>query len=192
MTAHNTASSEIAGGHRPPLQQLFCWLFLLVQLQRHRIDAVSQAGRPGSIRKHMPEVCSAFTAHDFSPAHAVGVVCFGFDILFGDWLVKAGPAGSGLIFGIGVEQLVAACGALIYAGLFGLVILAREWTFRPFHSAHLKLLGRQLLFPFLVGLLNFVFHLAIVLQSVERRLPVGGRCSPNTHGVIRPPGLKWQ
>lgn len=134
----------------------------------------------------MSQVCSAFAAHDFSPAHAVGVVFFGLDILIADWLVEAGPARSGIIFRIGIEQFVSASDALVHAGLSCLVVLACKWTFCSFHSANLVLLGSKFFFPFLVGLLNFVFHVAIVLQSVDRRLPVGGRCSPNACGAHMP------
>src|SRR5262245_30869170 len=108
----------------------------------------------------MAEVGSTSAAHDLGATHAIAVVFIRVDIFFGDGFVKAWPARSGIIFCIRIEQLVTACGALIYAWIFCLVILACEWTLRSFHAANLILLRSKLLFPLLVGFLNFVFHVS--------------------------------
>jgi hypothetical protein len=45
---------------------------LLFQLQRRRINAISQTGRFRAIRKYVAQVCTALIANDFSALHAVG------------------------------------------------------------------------------------------------------------------------
>jgi hypothetical protein len=110
----------------------------------------------------MPQMRPALAAHDFNAVHAVAHVFFGLDGFLVDRFKKARPTGSRFVLSIRIEQLVAACGTFVDAGLFRFVVLAREGRLRAFHSAHLVLLGRKLLLPLFLGLFNFFFHAAIV------------------------------
>jgi len=157
--------------------------FFRIQLQRHRIDTVAKACWTRPVREQMTQVGAAMAAHDFRTAHSVGGVFLGFDVLLADGCIKARPAGAGFKLRIRIEQLVAAGSAFVCAGIFGLVVLACEWRLCPLHSTDLILLGREFLFPVFFGFLNFLFHLAIVLQPVDRRLPVSGGHSPKDDGA---------
>ena len=128
----------------------------------------------------MAEVRAAVTAHDFSAMHAVARIILRGDVLLVDGFVETGPAGTGIKFCIRIEQLVAACGTFVHAGLFALVVLACEGAFRAFQSANLILLGCQFLLPLFFRFFDFRFHEAIVLQSMTRRLPV--RCGHSPKG----------
>jgi hypothetical protein len=122
----------------------------------------------------MAKVGAAVAAHDLRPAHTVSRIVFGGNVLLADGLVETGPTGARIKFRIRVEKLVAAGRAFVNTRLFCLVIFAREGPFRALHPANLILFWSQILFPLFFRFLNFWLHEAIVLQSVNRRLPV--RC----------------
>jgi len=128
----------------------------------------------------MSKVCAALAANDFSPGHAIACVFFSLDLFVINGFVEARPTGTGIILCVRIEQFIPTCCAFVYTRVFCLVVLSGKRTLRSFHSADLVLLGREYFFPLLVGFLNFVFHEAIVLQSVERRLPV--RCGDSPKG----------
>ena len=161
-----------------------CGSSLLIQLQGDRIDAVAQAGRTGPIGKYMSEVSAALAANDLSPGHAIACVFFSLDAFVINWCIEAGPTGTGIILRIRIEQFISTCCAFVYTRVFCLIVLAGKRPLRSFHSADFVLLGREYVFPLLVGFLNFVLHGPIVLQSVERRrLPVGGGDSPKRNSA---------
>ena len=156
---------------------------LLIQLQRDGIDAVTQAGRTRPVGKYVPKVSAALAADDLRSGHSVACVFFSLDTFVLDGFIEARPARAGIIFCIRIEQFIPTCCTLVYARVFCLVVFAGKRTLRSFHSADFVLLGSEYFFPFLVGFFDFVLHQAIVLQSFERRLPVGGGGSPKGHGA---------
>jgi len=139
----------------------------------------------------MSKVSAALAANDLSPGHAVARVFFRLDVSCVNWFVKARPAGTGIIFCIRIEQFIPTRCAFVYARVFCLVILSGKRTLRSFHAADLVLLRREYFFPLLVGFLNFVLHAPIVLQSIERRLPVGGGGSPNGPSTAKAGRLQY-
>src|SRR5207249_623095 len=78
-------------------------LFRLIELERRRVDAVTQMGRRRSVGKYMPQMSIAFTAHSFGPAHEKAVVLFGIDVFFGYWRPETWPTGAGVKLGVGAE-----------------------------------------------------------------------------------------
>jgi hypothetical protein len=131
----------------------------------------------------MSKVGAALAANDLSPGHAIACVFFSLDSFVIDGFVEAGPTGTGIVLRIRVEQFIPTCCAFVYTRVFCLIVLAGKRSLRSFHSADFVLLGREYFFPLLVGFLNFVLHRPIVLQSVERRLPVGGGGSPKRNSA---------
>src|SRR5262245_61582234 len=98
----------------------------------------------------MSEMSAALAADNFGSTHSVAAVFLCFDIFFVDWLVKARPSGSRLVFCGRVEQFITAGYAFVYARFFCFVVFASKGTLRAFHSADLVLLGRELFFPFFI------------------------------------------
>src|SRR5882762_1339464 len=107
------------GGAPSVLEYLF-----RLELQRSRIDAVAQAGRPGPVRENMAEMAAAFGAEHLGADHAVAQIVLFVDMALGGRLGKARPAAAGIEFGIGLEQHIAAAGADVSAGAVVVLIFA--------------------------------------------------------------------
>src|SRR5438045_3209120 len=71
-------------------------LLFRLQLQRRRVHAIAHPRRLGAVGKDVAQVRIAAGATDFGAAHAVGAVGMLFYGAFGNWLVKARPAGAGI------------------------------------------------------------------------------------------------
>src|SRR5690606_13274181 len=84
---------------------------------------------------------------------AVGLLA---DRLFLHRLVEARPARTRLELRLALEELLPARGADIGAVALVLPVLAGEGRLRPVLAQHLVLLGRELLPPLLVGLLDLL------------------------------------
>src|SRR5690606_22439828 len=126
------------------------------ELERSGIDAVAQAGRLRSVREHMPQVGVAAGAKRLDPAHAVAGVQRLVDAVLGQRLVKARPAATGFIFGVGTEQRRAAGHTAIDALGIVVVILAGERRLGAFFPHDAILLRRQLAPPFFLGLADLL------------------------------------
>src|SRR5688572_13976566 len=131
---------------------------LRFQLQRNRVDAVSQPRRPRTIRKDVTQMRAAGVAHDFGAAHAVGAVGLFLDLVFVCRLVKTRPSAAGVKFRLRVEEFGAAAHAGVHAFLLRLVVLAGERALGTLFAGDGVLLRRQFLLPLLVGLHDFLFH----------------------------------
>ena len=77
-------------------------LVLRRELERFGIDAKAQARRPRAVVENVAQVAVAAAAQNLC-AHAIAVSLLS-DVLVGDGLEKARPAGAGIEFGIGSEQ----------------------------------------------------------------------------------------
>ena len=73
-------------------------LFLLVQVQRSGINAITQAGGCRSVLKDMTQMGVAIGAHDLDAHHAVSSVGFSLDVLSDTRSDEAGPAATGVEF----------------------------------------------------------------------------------------------
>jgi hypothetical protein len=98
----------------------------------------------------------------------------------GQGVKEAGPARAAVEFGVGFEQFMAAAGAFVNAGLIDLIQGARARAFGAVLAQHVELLGAQLGFPLIVGLLDRKLvcgcHGSTTMKrhlTVTRLLPVG-------------------
>jgi hypothetical protein len=94
-------------------------------------------------------------ATDFSAAHEEGPVGMLADRAFLDRSPEARPAGTGIELGIGREQRLAAADAGIHARALLVPIGAGEGALRAVLTRNMKLLRRELLAPFGLGLGDF-------------------------------------
>src|SRR5690606_35899907 len=109
-------------------------LLLGLELQRSRIDAVTQSGRFRAIRKDVPQVGIAARAQSFGPAHAVAGIQRLFDAVIGQRLVEAWPATAGLVLGVRTEQRRSAGHAAVNALGMIVVVLAGKRRLGAFLS----------------------------------------------------------
>src|SRR5689334_17875966 len=97
-----------------------------LQLQRRRVDAIAQAGRPRSVGEDMAEMAGAFRAQHLGADHAVGMVLLLVDMAIDGGRSEARPAATGIELGVGLEQCLAAAGADIGAGPSLVLVFAGE------------------------------------------------------------------
>src|SRR5438445_2635992 len=100
----------------------------------------------------------AAAAVHFRAPHEPGVIGVEGDIVFGNRLPKAGPAGAGIKLRFGIEQWLTTADTLIHAIFLRVPVRSREGPLGSFLPRDLNLLRRQLLTPFLVRLLNVFGH----------------------------------
>src|ERR1700693_4766057 len=100
----------------------------------------------------------ALGAHDFGADHTVAAIDFFGDAALGEGFGKAGPAASGVEFGIGFEERLAAACASIDAGSGGGLVLAAEWRLGGFLARNRELNRGKLFSPFVFGLVYFLSH----------------------------------
>jgi hypothetical protein len=62
--------------------------------ERLRVDTVAKPGRPWAVSKYVAEVTIAASAQDLRAPHAIADVRVFDDVLFGDGLKEAWPAGA--------------------------------------------------------------------------------------------------
>src|SRR4051812_26917874 len=108
----------------------------------------------GAVREDVSEVAAAFGAEHLGahhPVRRVGLLVHG---LLARRRRERGPAAAGVVLRVGFEELCAAAGAAVRAVFEGVVVLAAERRLRPLFAEDAVLSGRQLLAPFLLGLLD--------------------------------------
>src|SRR4051812_7763156 len=127
-----------------------------LELQRGRVDAVSQARRSRTVRENVTEMAAAFGAQHLGADHSVAGIPLLVDMALCGGLGEARPAAAGLELGVGGEQHVAATGADICAGAVVVLILAGEGTLGRLLAQHRILHRRQLAPPLLVALDDLV------------------------------------
>ena len=116
---------------------------LLGEAQRHRVEAVAIAGRPGAIGKHVAEVAAAARADLLGAQHAVAGIAQQLDVRVSVRLEKAGPAGAGIELGAGAEQRQAAEPAGVDAMLVVVQKHAAERRLGAVLQQHALLVGRE-------------------------------------------------
>ena len=109
----------------------------------------------------MPEVRVTVAAQQFDPAHAEACVRSLYNTGLLEFSVKAGPAAASVELAAGIEQELAAAHAMIMPTFPALLVFARERRLGSRLPGDAVLLRRKLLFPFLLGLVNFC-HAGIV------------------------------
>ena len=103
----------------------------------------------------MPQVCVTIAAQQFDPAHAKACVRPLYNIGFFEFRVKAGPAAAGVELTVGIKQDLTAAHTMIISTVPALLVLTRERRFGASLPGDAELLRCKLLFPFLLGLVNF-------------------------------------
>jgi len=93
---------------------------------------------------------------NLDPAHAEAVVLLSGDSVFAQGLIKTGPATTGIILGVGVEQFGPAALTGVDTRVLAVPIFAGESAFRTLFPCDVKLIVTQLGFPFGFGLADFV------------------------------------
>jgi len=81
-----------------------------LKLERGAVHAVAQPGRRGPVVKHVPQVPLALVAAHLGARHEEDRVVRTLVHRALDGLVEAGPAGAGLVLGVGREEGAAAAG----------------------------------------------------------------------------------
>ena len=108
----------------------------------------------GAVREDVAEVAAAGRAQHFRTHHPVGRVGLLVDRLLAGRRRESGPAATGVVLRVGLEQLGPAAGTAVRARLEHVVVLAAERRLGSLLAQHLVLLGRQLFAPRLLGLLD--------------------------------------
>src|SRR5215469_639110 len=105
----------------------------------------------------MPEVSFAAGTENFCSPHPERIVLPLRDVLFGNGLPKAGPAGAGLEFGLRVEQDRVAADAVIKPIRVITGISASKGALGRRAARDFEIFPSQLLLPFGQGLLDFLY-----------------------------------
>jgi hypothetical protein len=125
-----------------------------LQFQRCRVDAVAQSGRSGTVLEHMAEMAIALRAQHLGADHAVADVPFFVDMALDRGRRKTRPAATGIEFGVGFEQRLAAAGAGVSALALLMLVFARERPLGRLLAQHGVLHRRQFAAPLGVGLFD--------------------------------------
>lgn len=126
------------------------------QLQRCRIDAVTQTGRRWPVGEHMAQMSIAFATLHFDAVHAVAEIIQAGNGIFTERLKVAGPATPGVKLGIRIEQLSAAAGAVINTRRLAVMVFAGKGSLRATQPTDMKLRIRQLFAPGFQGFFELV------------------------------------
>ena len=102
------------------------WASCALQFERAGVDAVALPGRAGAVREDVAEMAAAGGAHHLGAHHAVARVGLGDRRSRGRRLDEARPAGAGVELRVGAEELGAAAGAAVDAGVLRVDVLAGE------------------------------------------------------------------
>src|SRR5262245_64587698 len=113
----------------------------------------------------MAQVTAAVGAHHLGAHHPVAPVCLLRDGIVVCGLVERRPAAARVVLGVAREQLLAATGAAIRAGLERVVVLTGERTLRPLLAQNAILLGRELRAPLCVALLHLRHRFTVAMLA---------------------------
>ena len=99
-------------------------------MQRHRVHAVTQAGRRGAVFKHVAQVRITQVARNLIPLHAERTVGAFDDIDLGDGPPEAGPTRAGIKFRARVKQGGVAADAAVQPVRLVVIVFAGEGQLR--------------------------------------------------------------
>ena len=104
----------------------------------------------------MPEMRATAGAMDFGAAREQAIVCFSANVTFDYGLKETRPAGAGIKFGVGSEQVEIAGDTPIQPRLMIVPVDSAERPFGAFFARDTVLLGRELFLPLGLGLDDFL------------------------------------
>ena len=150
--------ADPAGRRRPALHRfLFCWMLLLrLEVERRRVHAVAQSGRPRAIRKHVAQMRIALGAARLGARHAITGVGVLRDVLAVGGGKEARPSGSRIKLCFRAKQQRATADAVVRSVVVFVPVLAGESALGAAGAGHLILLRSKLLPPLGVGLGDLV------------------------------------
>src|SRR3989338_10333833 len=106
----------------------------------------------------MSEMRAALLAEHFHALHAVADIGARHDILGSIMLPETRPAGTGIKFGLRVEQCGTAAYTAINSGIMAIPVRTAEGRFGAALAAHLVLLRCEFLAPFCVSFVHCITH----------------------------------
>src|SRR3954454_175105 len=149
----SATSAPAAGGCSPSR-------LLRLERQGAAVDAVALPVLARAVVEDVAQMGVAVPADDLGPPHEATVVGSQLDVLEIGGLGEARPAGARVELGVGGEQLGAAADAAVHARGLLVDIGAGEGALGAGLAGHLVLLGRELVAPLLLALLDLRRHLA--------------------------------
>src|SRR2546423_4323731 len=155
--------ARLGGGH---LRQLAIdhvrrsGLFLRLELDRSRVDAVTEPGGVRAVVEDVAQVAAALRARDLRSDHEVAAVGVLLDRGGRGRGVEARPAAVSVELGVRDEQLGAAAGAPVQPGRSRVPVLARERPLGALLPQNLVLLRGPLPPPLRFRLPDFLAHFA--------------------------------
>src|SRR3989338_1511300 len=175
---------------------LFFLLFLLLQPERRRIDAITLPAFARTIRKYVSKMPTTTRTTDFGTLLQPGIVLCCGNSIFIRWFRITRPARSRIEFILGSKQFHSATGAEVHPLLVTVPIGVCKRRFRSASPEYIKLFRRQCALPFSIGALQrFVQHgKSIAYDSRSHDLPTPNlpisytfpEC-PNTQEIHRIP-----
>ena len=114
--------------------------------------------RWGTVIENVTEVTIAARTDQFRSIHENAAIAFCLNILFGNRLGEAGPAGSGIKFVIGQIEIETAAGTLVNSFFRVLVIFSGEGPLGPLFSEYVELLLGEDSAPFIYTFNHFLGH----------------------------------
>src|SRR5918998_4360226 len=145
-------------------------LLVRVEAQRGRVYAVALAGRRGAVVEDMTLMRPAHGAVHLSATHEEATVFLGLDVI-APRRPEARPARAGVVLGLRAEEGLPATHATVDALSFVVPVLTRECSLCALHARHAVLLGRELVLPLLLGLLDLSRRICHVSDSSTRPRP---------------------
>src|SRR5215218_454012 len=127
-----------------------------VEAERGGVYAVALSGRRGAVIEDVALVRPAHGAVHLRAAHEEAAVFLGLDVLLVRRRPEARPARPGVVLGLGAEERFPAACTQVDAVFFVIPVLTREGPLGTLHAGYAVLLGRELLLPVLVGLVDLL------------------------------------
>ena len=128
------------------------------QLKRKGIDAVSHAGRLWPVGEQMPEVAATLRTMNLGSLHTQAAIRRRVHGLFGNGLKETRPAGTRVVFYIGLKKWCAAPCTDVHPGDLRVPVLSCECAFGSVFSQHAVLLPGEDVFPLFVSLRIIFLH----------------------------------
>ncbi len=155
--------------------------FLRLKHERGGVDAIPQSSRARAVREDVSKVAATSGTKHFRPNHSEAAILLRCDYVRGGGLIEAWPATARIEFRFRNKKLQTTPGATVPAAFAVTPVTPRECGLGAFSTQDEILLRRELIFPFLVGLLHFICHrresLAGGVHDSRVRACPCGRCA---------------
>src|SRR3989338_7673248 len=157
-------------------------LSLRHQLERCRVDAITQPCWRRPVGKYMAQVSIALGTFDFDAVHAVIEVIQAGDGLAVDGLEVTRPTAARVVLGVRIKQLSLAAGAVVNTWHLAVVVLAGKRALGAAQATDMKLLLGKLFAPGFQGFFQLVHR---QVSSIEKS-PTSTFAKVGLPRIIRP------